>query len=62
MQRCEDGLDRTVWLPPRSLLVMGGAARYAWRHSISGRRYDRVEAVGAQNSPPPPPPPPKPPY
>ena len=37
--------DCTIWLPPRSLFVMSGASRYAWRHGISGRKYDRVEAV-----------------
>lgn len=43
MQRCTDALDHVVWLPRRSLLVMRGATRYAWKHGISGRRYDRVE-------------------
>ena len=38
-----DAEDHSLWLPPRSLLVLSGASRYAWRHSISGRRYDRVE-------------------
>jgi hypothetical protein len=26
---------------------MSGASRYAWRHGISGRRYDRVETQPA---------------
>ncbi|KAL1530208.1 hypothetical protein AB1Y20_001123 [Prymnesium parvum] len=44
MQQREAAADYAVWLPERSLLVMRGAARYAWRHSISSRRHDRVEA------------------
>ena len=42
-----DGADLALWLPARSLLVMRGASRYAWRHSISGRRYDRVATADA---------------
>jgi alkylated DNA repair dioxygenase AlkB len=29
-----------LWLPPRSLLVLSGPARYAWKHAIAGRRGD----------------------
>ena len=47
----EGSEDCNLWLPPCSLLVMTGAARYAWKHSIGGRRYDRVEAeAGASES------------
>ena len=48
---CAAVQDHALWLPPRSLLVMAGASRYAWRHSISSRRYDRVateEATAAE--------------
>lgn len=31
-----------LWLPPRSLLVFGGAARYAWRHGIASKKGDRL--------------------
>ena len=47
--------DLAVWLPPRSLLVMTGAARYEWRHSISGRKYDRVQCADPSASGRPPP-------
>jgi alkylated DNA repair protein alkB family protein 8 len=50
MQRPADGADLSVWLAPRSLLVMSRAARYAWRHSISGRKYDRVACLPGQRS------------
>jgi len=34
---------RTVdcWLPPKSLIVLTGDARYKWRHSIAARKSDR---------------------
>lgn len=44
-----EAADVSVWLPPRSMLVMAGAARYEWRHSISGRKYDRVQSREAQD-------------
>lgn len=31
-----------VWLPPRSLLVMSGEARYCWSHGITPRHCDTV--------------------
>jgi len=31
-----------VWLPPRSLLVLTGAARYCWKHGITPRHCDTV--------------------
>ena len=43
-----DPNDESVWLAPRSLLIMSGATRYAWRHSISGRKYDRVVCLPGQ--------------
>lgn len=48
MQHCSGHADHAIWLPPRSLLVMSGAARYVWRHSISSRRYDLVERNGPE--------------
>ena len=46
VQRAE-GPDATValWLPPRSLLTMVGAARYEWKHGIPGRKWDRVAGL-----------------
>lgn len=38
-----EGNKVDVLLPRRSLLVMNGAARYAWRHAIRCRRYDRID-------------------
>ena len=32
-----------VLLPPRSLLVMAGPARYCWQHYIPHRKADRVQ-------------------
>lgn len=38
-----DGRKRkAVWLPPRSLLVLSGEARYSWSHSIPSRLTDKV--------------------
>jgi hypothetical protein len=34
-----------VWLPPRSVIVLTGEARYAWTHGIVPRARDRVEDV-----------------
>lgn len=33
-------VQKNVWLPPRSLLVMTGEARYAWQHGIAWRKTD----------------------
>lgn len=42
--KCEN--DRaTVLLPPRSLLIMSGEARYAWSHGICPRHSDIVETT-----------------
>ena len=35
----------SLYLEPRSLVVLTGTARYDWRHGIAGRRSDRVEGV-----------------
>ena len=32
-----------MFLPPRSILVLGGEARYAWYHSIACRKIDKVD-------------------
>jgi alkylated DNA repair dioxygenase AlkB/SAM-dependent methyltransferase len=34
---------KAVLLPPRSALVMHGAARYAWQHGIASRKSDMIE-------------------
>lgn len=41
-KRTEDGSVVPVWLPPRSLLVMGDEARYSWSHGITPRHYDTL--------------------
>ena len=33
-------ISKNVWLPPRSLLVMTGEARFAWQHGIAWRKTD----------------------
>ena len=43
MRRGEE--KRAVYLPPRSLLIMAGAARYEWQHYIPHRKSDRVQGV-----------------
>ncbi|CAE8643053.1 unnamed protein product, partial [Polarella glacialis] len=35
--------QKNVWLPPNSLLVMSGEARYAWQHGIAWRKTDCLE-------------------
>lgn len=35
----------SLYVAPRSLFVMRGAARYAWRHGIAARKSDVVEGV-----------------
>ena len=35
--------DHAVWLPPRSLLVMAGASRYAWRHGPPFKLQSRIQ-------------------
>ena len=34
-----------LWLPPRSLLVFSGEARYAWRHGIATKKGDVVHGA-----------------
>lgn len=38
-----DGSSHEVWLPPRSVLVLTGGARYEWTHGIAPRMRDKVE-------------------
>ena len=42
--KCEND-KATVLLPPRSLLIMSGEARYAWSHGICPRHSDIVETT-----------------
>jgi alkylated DNA repair protein alkB family protein 8 len=41
--RPEHARKKHVWLPPRSLLVLSGEARYEWGHCISSRMNDKVD-------------------
>jgi hypothetical protein len=36
-------LRKMVYLPPRSLLVLRGDARYTWSHGIASRHRDKVD-------------------
>lgn len=36
---------KLIYLPPRSLLLMSGPARYEWEHMIVNRRTDTVDGV-----------------
>ena len=39
----EDRLKKLVYLPPRSLLLMTGPARYEWEHMIHNRMTDTIQ-------------------
>jgi alkylated DNA repair protein alkB family protein 8 len=39
------GLKKHVFLPPRSLIILAGPARYEWTHAISSRTSDKVNGV-----------------
>ena len=39
----EGGGEYEMWLPPRSVIVLTGEARYGWTHGIIPRDRDRVE-------------------
>lgn len=39
----ETGAQQQVVLPPRSLLVMRGEARYLWKHGIPARQTDKID-------------------
>lgn len=43
--RC-NGQQRTLFLPPRSLLIMAGECRFAWEHYIPHRKMDSVVTPG----------------
>lgn len=36
---------KNLWLPRRSLLLLGGDARYSWSHGISPRYFDKVSGA-----------------
>jgi alkylated DNA repair protein alkB family protein 8 len=38
------GAEVNLYIPPRSLLVMQGEARYVWKHSIQQRRFEVLDA------------------
>jgi alkylated DNA repair dioxygenase AlkB len=37
-----DDTHKFLYLPPRSLLVLSGEARYLWSHGIAARKSDMV--------------------
>jgi alkylated DNA repair protein alkB homolog 8 len=39
--------QKSLFLPPRSLLILGREARYAWQHYIPHRKSDEVVGMGA---------------
>ncbi|KAF4651986.1 Alkylated DNA repair protein alkB 8 [Perkinsus chesapeaki] len=41
-RRPSDGKALPLWLPRRSLAIMGGESRFGWVHGIAGRKTDRV--------------------
>ncbi|KAI9467331.1 hypothetical protein BJY52DRAFT_1110967 [Lactarius psammicola] len=44
--RVGGGGEYEVWLPPRSVIVLTGEARYGWTHGIPPRNRDKVEEEG----------------
>ncbi|XP_073439120.1 tRNA (carboxymethyluridine(34)-5-O)-methyltransferase ALKBH8 isoform X2 [Dendrobates tinctorius] len=46
--RHPDGTSVSVKVPPRSLLVMSGEARYLWTHGITPRKFDVVQVSEGQ--------------
>ena len=45
MQNRSTGQRKAVMLPPRSLLLLSGPARYEWSHAIPSRHRDKVDGV-----------------
>lgn len=43
MEFRQGGESEAVLLPPRSLLIMAGPARYCWHHYIPHRKADPVQ-------------------
>ncbi|XP_068635364.1 alkylated DNA repair protein ALKBH8 homolog [Aristolochia californica] len=39
---CSDFMRRAIFLPPRSMLLLSGEARYAWHHYITHHKVDMV--------------------
>ena len=40
-----DGVEKSVYLPPRSICIFAGESRYAWTHGIACRKVDLVDGV-----------------
>lgn len=38
----------SVWLPPRSVVILEGEARWEWTHGIAARPLDLVDVTGAE--------------
>jgi alkylated DNA repair dioxygenase AlkB len=49
-RRHDGGARKTLWLPPRSLTVLQGEARYLWSHGIASRKMDKVRGPRARGS------------
>ena len=45
MEFRQTGESHALFLPPRSLLVMAGQARYCWQHYIPHRKADQVQGT-----------------
>ena len=43
----DSGVELSQRLEPRSLLILKGEARFAWRHGIPGRKSDPAEGGNA---------------
>lgn len=39
---CSNLVRRSLYLPPRSILLLSGEARYAWQHYIPHHKIDMV--------------------
>jgi len=41
--KSQSGVEKHLYIRPRSIIIASGEARYAWFHSISPRKIDKVE-------------------
>ena len=51
MEFRQAGESHAIFLPPRSLLVMAGPARYCWQHYIPHRKADQVQGTMLPRAP-----------
>lgn len=45
LENRENGEQFSVWLEPRSIIVLTGPARHAWTHGIARRKRDLIKSI-----------------